>query len=316
MVYNNILELIGKTPVVRLEENLYAKLEYFNPGGSIKDRIAKSMLEEMNITKDTVIIEPTSGNTGIGIAMICAALKIKCKIIMPESMSLERRSIILGYGAEIVLTKKEKGMKGSIEEAEAMLKRDPNYKMCSQFTNLENVAAHFSTTAVEIMEDFETLEYFIAAIGTGGTITGVGSRLKSKYEDIKIIGIEPDTSPFLTEHKSGPHQIQGIGAGFKPDILDLNVIDKIETISLKEASEHARELGRNYGILAGFSGGANYAIAKQIASQNKGNVLFIVPDNGERYLSTDLYKKESIERDSFSKRVTSLLKGPIHWNKK
>ncbi|WP_010168141.1 PLP-dependent cysteine synthase family protein [Candidatus Epulonipiscium viviparus] len=288
MIYSNITELVGKTPVVRLKENLYAKLEYFNPGGSIKDRIAKAMLEDVKTTDDIVIIEPTSGNTGIGIAMICAAMQIRCKIIMPDTMSIERRKIISAYGAEIILTEGKQGMKGAIAKAEELLK-NPNYKMCSQFTNRANAAAHYLNTAVEIMEDFLTLEYFVAAIGTGGTITGVAHKLKDYYENLKIVGIEPEASPFLTKGIAGPHKIQGIGAGFKPAILDLQAIDKIETVTLEDAVEAAREMGTKYGILPGFSGGANYFVAREIAKTARGNVLFVVPDNGERYLSTDLY---------------------------
>ncbi|ONI45916.1 cysteine synthase A [Candidatus Epulonipiscioides gigas] len=288
MIYNNITELIGKTPVIHLEENLYAKLEYFNPGGSIKDRTALFMLNAMEIKSDTIIIEPTSGNTGIGIAMICAAKGIKCKIIMPDTMSIERIRIIKAYGAEVILTDGKKGMKGAIEKAHELLQY-PNHVMCSQFTNMANVNAHKFTTALEIIEDIETLDYFVSGIGTGGTITGTSEILKLHYPDIKIIAIEPDTSPVLTKNIAGSHKIQGIGAGFKPGILNMELIDKVETISYDDAVCAARKLATKYGILAGFSGGANYHIAQEIAQKVTGNVLFIVPDNGERYLSTELY---------------------------
>ncbi len=297
MIYNNIYETIGKTPVVEIKTdensaNLYAKLEYFNPGGSIKDRIAFEMIDALKdkINENTVLVEPTSGNTGIGIAMISAALCLKCVLVMPETMSIERRKILKAYGAEIVLTEGAKGMGGAISKAEELAKLD-NHIMLSQFENENNVLAHKKTTAKEIIEDFDDLDYFVAAIGTGGTITGNGIELKSKFSHINIIGVEPKDSPFLTQGVKGPHKIQGIGAGFKPTILDSSVIDEVATISNEDAIFYARKLGKDYGILAGFSGGANFKIALDVAKKagKDKKVLFIVPDNGERYLSTELY---------------------------
>ncbi|OOB77863.1 MAG: cysteine synthase A [Epulopiscium sp. Nuni2H_MBin003] len=294
MIYNNIYELIGRTPVVKLEENevtVYAKLEFFNPAGSVKDRIAKSMIEALSIEEGTTIVEATSGNTGIAIAMTCAAKKIKCVIVMPETMSIERRKIIKAYGAEIILTEGAKGMRGALERAKELVE-SKGYTMLSQFINAANVEAHKNTTATEIIEDFDTLDYFVAGIGTGGTITGNGEVLKKHYADIKIIGIEPDTSAVLTTGTPGAHKIQGIGAGFKPEILNLDVVDEIKTIAYDDAVSFARKLATQYGILAGFSGGANYKIAYDIAKKAGKNkkVLFVVPDNGERYLSTPLYE--------------------------
>ncbi|OOB78238.1 MAG: cysteine synthase A [Epulopiscium sp. Nele67-Bin001] len=302
MIYNNLFELIGNTPIVKINDpevsgQLYAKLEFFNPGGSVKDRAALYMISGLKqkgiITDSTTIVEPTSGNTGIGVAMVAAALKVKCKLVMPESMSLERRAILKGYGAELVLTSAKDGMGGAIAKAKELAELD-NHVILSQFTNGDNVLAHKSTTAKEIIRDFDKLDYFVAAIGTGGTITGVGEILKEHYKDITLISIEPETSPILTQGVKGPHKIQGIGAGFKPDILNLDIIDKILTISDEDAMQYARKLGAEHGILAGFSGGANYKIAYDIAKEASADtkVLFIVPDNGERYLSTALYQEE------------------------
>ncbi len=299
MIYNNVFEMIGNTPIIKLktDENsadLYAKLEFFNPGGSVKDRVAFQMIEAIKdkINENTVLVEPTSGNTGIGIAMVCASLGIKCKLVMPETMSVERRKILKAYGAEIILTSGAKGMAGAIEKADEISKKE-NHIMLSQFTNENNVLAHKLTTAKEIIKDFNDLDYFIAAIGTGGTITGVSSELKLRYPFIKTIGVEPSASPFLTKGEKGPHKIQGIGAGFQPEILNRDIIDEILTVSNEDAIEYAKKLGTDYGILAGFSGGANYFIAQEIAKQaGKGRkVLFVIPDNGERYLSTELYNE-------------------------
>ncbi len=299
MIYNNIYEIIGKTPIIKLksDENsadLYAKLEFFNPGGSVKDRVAFQMIEAIKdkINENTVLVEPTSGNTGIGIAMVCASLGIKCILVMPETMSIERRKILKAYGAQIILTKGSEGMAGAINMAEALAQKE-NHIMLSQFTNENNVLAHRNTTAKEIFEDFTDLDYFVAAIGTGGTITGVSTELKLKYPFITTVGVEPTSSPFLTKGEKGAHKIQGIGAGFAPSILNRDIIDEIHTVSDDEAMQFARKLGTDYGILAGFSGGANFCIASNIAKKiGKGKkVLFILPDNGERYLSTELYEE-------------------------
>ncbi len=300
MIYNNIYETIGKTPVIKLktDENsadIYAKLEFFNPGGSVKDRVAYQMImslkEAGKINSDTVMVEPTSGNTGIGIAMICSALGIKCKIVIPETMSAERMKIMSAYGAELVLTEGSKGMPGAIAKATELTETE-NHIMLAQFDNFDNVIAHKLTTAKEICEDFADikLDAFVAGIGTGGTVTGNGVVLKEKFPEIKIVGVEPFSSPFLSKGQKGPHKIQGIGAGFKPQILDLDILDEIITVTNEDAKDYARKFSEN-GILIGFSGGANYRAALKMAEKlGKGkNVLFIVPDNGERYLSTDLY---------------------------
>ncbi len=299
MIYSNISEIIGKTPVVKINDpeikaSLYAKLEYFNPGGSVKDRAALYMIEGFKrkglINSDTVLVEPTSGNTGVGISMLAAAFGIKCKMVMPDTMSLERRQIVKAYGAELILTPGAEGMGGAIAKAKELAELD-NHIMPSQFENFDNVLAHKSTTAKEIIQDFDDLDYFVAAIGTGGTVTGNGEVLKKYFDHIKIIGIEPENSPFLTQGVKGPHKIQGIGAGFKPAILDTNAVDKVVTIKDEEAIEFAKRLGTHHGVLAGFSGGANYKVAYDIAktADKDEKILFIVPDNGERYLSTVLY---------------------------
>ncbi len=301
MIYKSIYETIGNTPVVKInmkdEESaeIYAKLEYLNAGSSVKDRVAKSMilnmLEKGEIDKDTTLVEATSGNTGIGIAMVSSALGIKFIATMPETMSIERRQLLNAYGATIVLTKGSEGMAGAISEAEELGKLE-NHVVLHQFSNEYNTLAHINGTATEIINDFTNLDAFVAGIGTGGTITGNGKVLKEHYKDIKIIGVEPESSPFLTKSQKGPHKIQGIGAGFKPDILDMDIIDSIELVSNEDAFEYARLAGKNQGILLGISGGAAFKAAVEVAKKlGKGKkVLFIAPDNGERYLSTELYK--------------------------
>ncbi|OON99349.1 MAG: cysteine synthase A [Epulopiscium sp. Nele67-Bin004] len=299
MIYNNLFELVGNTPVIRVNApevtgQLYAKLEFFNPGGSVKDRAALYMIDALKkqgtINDETTIVEPTSGNTGIAVTMLAASFGIKCKIVMPESMSIERRHIMQAYGAELVLTAAADGMGGAIAKAKE-LTTQPNHIMLGQFENQNNVVAHKSTTAKEVIADFDTLDYFVAGIGTGGTITGTGEVIKEHYKNIQIVGVEPEASPILTKGTKGPHKIQGIGAGFKPEILNLDVIDEVRTIADEDAIQFARKLGTEQGILAGFSGGANYKIAYDIAKTATPDtkILFIVPDNGERYLSTILY---------------------------
>ncbi len=299
MIYKNIYETIGKTPVLEFEKNLYGKLEYFNPAGSVKDRIALSMIEAMIdeleedllTNKEINIVEPTSGNTGIAIAMICASKGLKSVMVMPETMSVERRKLIEAYGSKIVLTDGALGMSGAIEKARELCKED-NYIMLSQFENRFNYIAHENTTSLEIIEDFKDigLDYLVCGIGTGGTITGTSRILKEYFKDIKIIGVEPINSPFLTQGTKGKHKIQGIGAGFKPDILNLDYIDEIRTIKDEEAMEYARKSAVEKGVLIGISSGAVYKVASDILLEleNK-NILFIAPDNGERYLSTELY---------------------------
>lgn len=306
MIYNNIYKTIGNTPVVEFKNNvdfgnIYGKLEYFNPAGSVKDRIAYSMIEhlkqENKINSETIIIEPTSGNTGIAIAMICSSLGIKCIFTMPETMSIERRKIILAYGAEIILTEGALGMGGAIQRAKELSEK-PNYIMLSQFENIFNPIAHQRTTSLEIIEDFKDIgiDVFIVGIGTGGTITGTSKLLKEYFPNIHIVGVEPTASPFLSKGVKGPHKIQGIGAGFKPDILNLEYVDEIVTVDDDDAIKYARKSGKENGILLGISAGASYKVAIDFSKKlgkNK-NILFIAPDNGERYLSTKLYDFNNI----------------------
>lgn len=308
MLYNNILETIGGTPLIKLNNvqeklkliaNIYAKVEYFNPGGSVKDRAAyfmlKDYLERGLINRDTTLIEPTSGNTGIGLAMVCAALGLNLVITMPESMSKERRMLIKAYGAKLILTDAKLGMKGAIAKANDIKENTPNAIIIGQFVNFQNVNAHYQTTAVEIHQCLgDSIDYFVAGIGTGGTITGCAKYFKEKGLNLKIIGVEPEDSPFLTKASFGPHKIQGIGAGFKPEILETKLIDNIMTVSTKEAYESARLLAKCEGILVGISSGAALSKAIELASDinNKGkNIVVVLPDNGERYLTTDLYEE-------------------------
>ncbi|WP_229204020.1 cysteine synthase A [Campylobacter anatolicus] len=299
MVYDNIAKTIGGTPIVKLkaqndEAEIYAKLEFFNPGGSVKDRIALNMIVSMQadgILKDgDTIVEPTSGNTGIGIAMVAASLGYKVILCMPESMSIERRKILTAYGAQLELTEAAKGMKGAIARA-TEIATQPNHIMLSQFENKYNPQAHEKTTAVEIMTDFAQLDAFIAGVGTGGTISGVAKILKSKGYTTKFIAVEPEASPVLSGGNPAPHKIQGIGAGFIPNTMDMSIVDSIEKVSNDDAMAAARIVAKSEGILLGVSGGAAYVAARRIAKALGAGkkVLFIAPDNGERYLSTDLY---------------------------
>lgn len=301
MIYQNIYDTIGNTPIIKIENDdnfaeIFVKLEYFNAGGSIKDRVAHQMifdlLENGKINKNTTLVEPTSGNTGIGLAMICASLSIKFIAVMPETMSIERQKLLLAYGAEIVLTKGDLGMNGAIKKAYD-LAEEKNVLCLRQFDNISNINAHKNTTAREIIKDFDTLDALICGIGTGGTITGNGEILKEYYKNIKIIGVEPFSSPFLTQGVSGKHKIQGIGAGFKPSILNEKIIDEVITVKDEDAIFYAKNCGIKHGILLGISGGASFKVALEISKKlGKGKkVLFIAPDNGERYLSTDLYEK-------------------------
>jgi len=294
--YNSITELIGKTPIVKINNmntygaNIFVKIEMFNPLGSVKDRIAYAMLKDAEdrgiIKKGDTIVEPTSGNTGIGLAYIAAARGYKLILTMPDTMSVERRNILKVLGAEIVLTPGAKGMRGAVEEAEK-IKKEKNAFMPSQFTNPANPKIHYQTTGPEVWEDMEgRIDFFVAGIGTGGTITGVGKFLKERDKNIKVIGLEPEKSPVLTGGQPGPHKIQGIGAGFKPDILDLNVIDKIYRVKDVDAKNTALELAKKEGIFVGISSGAAMYVALEVAKENSGkNIVVILPDTGERYLS-------------------------------
>ncbi len=303
-VANSVVELIGKTPIVKLNRltddnaaDVYVKLEYFNPGSSVKDRIALAMveaaLEKGDLKEGDTIIEPTSGNTGIGLAMVAAAKGLKAVLVMPDTMSLERRNLLRAYGAELVLTPGAEGMKGAIAKANELAKEN-GYFVPQQFENPANPQIHRETTGKEIVEQMDQLDAFISGIGTGGTITGAGEVLKEKFSDIKIYAVEPTDSPVLSGGKPGPHKIQGIGAGFVPEVLNTTVYDGIIKIDNEEAFEHARRAGREEGILCGISSGAAIAAALKVAKElGKGKkVLAILPDNGERYLSTALYQFE------------------------
>lgn len=307
MIYNNITELIGKTPIVRLnnvEKNnnlsaaLLAKLEYFNPAGSVKDRVALSILDKAEkdgiLTKDSVIIEPTSGNTGIGISAVAASRGYKVIIVMPETMSIERRKLMKMYGAELVLTKGSKGMAGAIAKADELTKEIKNSFVAGQFVNSANPKAHINTTGPEIWEDTDgKIDIFVAGAGTGGTVTGVGEYLKSKNKDIKIVVVEPATSAVLSGKPAGPHGLQGIGAGFVPEILNTDIYDEIVTVENEDAYRVARELAKTEGYLVGISSGAALWAGIEIAKrpENKGkNIVVLCPDTGERYLSTPLFE--------------------------
>ena len=299
-IYKSLTELIGKTPLLELsnyeKENalgaaVLAKLEYFNPAGSVKDRIAKAMIDDAEekglLKKGSVIIEPTSGNTGIGLASVAAARGYRVILIMPETMSVERRKLLKAYGAELVLTDGAAGMKGAIAKAEELAKETPDSFIPGQFINPANPAVHRATTGPEIWEDTDgTVDYFVAGIGTGGTITGVGEYLKSKNPEIKVIAVEPTGSPVLSEGKAGPHKIQGIGAGFVPDTLNTGVYDEIIKVDNEDAFVTGREVAEEEGLLVGISSGAALWAATQLAKrpENKGkNIVVLLPDTGERY---------------------------------
>ena len=308
-LYNSLEELVGKTPLVRLNNiekkfglkaRLLAKLEYFNPAGSVKDRIALAMINEAEkngtLNKDTLIIEPTSGNTGIGLASIAAAKGYKITIVMPETMSVERRQLMKAYGANLVLSEGSKGMKGAIEVANKLHEDNHNSIIAGQFVNPANPKIHYETTGPEIYADSEgKVDYFIAGVGTGGTITGVGKYLKEKNPNIKAVAVEPESSPVLSKGFAGVHKIQGIGAGFVPDVLDRGVIDEIITVSNDDAFEYGRLPGKLEGFLVGISSGAALKAAIEVASreENAGKTIVVLfPDTGDRYLSTPLYQAE------------------------
>jgi len=305
-IYKNITELIGKTPLMELtnfeknnglEAKVLAKLEYLNPAGSVKDRIAKTMIEEAEkegrLKPGSVIIEPTSGNTGIGLAAIAASKGYKVILTMPETMSIERRNLLKAYGAELILTDGSKGMNGAIEMAEKLAKETPDSILAGQFVNPANPKAHIKSTGPEIWEDTDrAVDIFVAGVGTGGTITGIGEYLKSKNPDIKIVAVEPYDSPVLSEGKSGAHGIQGIGAGFVPEILNTKIYDEVITVKTEEAYAAGRELAKTEGLLVGISSGAALFAAKNLANrqENKGKtIVVLLPDTGDRYLSTPMF---------------------------
>ena len=305
-VYTSADQLIGKTPLLELihiekalglKAKILAKLEYFNPAGSVKDRIAKAMIEEAEasgkLTPDSVIIEPTSGNTGIGLASVAAARGYKIIIVMPETMSVERRQLMKAYGAELVLTEGAKGMKGAIARAEELAKEIPNSFIPGQFVNPANPQAHRETTGPEIFEDTDgNVDIFVAGVGTGGTITGVGEYLKSKKPDVKVVAVEPATSAVLSTGVAGAHKIQGIGAGFVPDVLNTKVYDEIITVQNEDAFATGKLIGRSEGVLVGISSGAATHAAIELAKrpENEGKIIVVLlPDTGDRYLSTPLF---------------------------
>ena len=310
MLFKNASELIGNTPLVELtniekqyslKAKLYAKVEYFNPTGSVKDRIALSMINDAFdkglINENSVLIEPTSGNTGIGIAALCAMKNIKCILVMPESMSIERRKLLSIYGAKLVLTEAKEGMGGSIKKAKELEKTIPNAIILGQFDNEANPIIHYLTTGKEIYNDLNgKVDLFIAGIGTGGTISGTGKYLKEKIKDVKVIGVEPLSSPIISQNKKGSHKIQGIGAGSIPSTLNVEVVDKVETCSDEDAFAHARIVPSIEGMLVGISSGASLKVAIEYAKKDENankNIVVLFPDSGDRYLSTDLFNLEN-----------------------
>lgn len=306
-VSKNILETVGNTPLVELNNlkeklsfagNIIAKVEFFNPAGSVKDRIAKAMIEEAEkaglINQNTVLVEPTSGNTGIGLSMVAASKGLRIILTMPETMSIERRNLLKAYGAELVLTDGAKGMKGAIEKAEELAKEIPNAFIPSQFTNPANPNIHYLTTGREIYRDLDgKVDFFVAGVGTGGTISGTGKALKEQNPNIKVVAVEPLTSPVLSEGHAGPHKIQGIGAGFVPKTLNTSIYDEIIRVSNEDAFATGKLIARTEGMLVGISSGAALFAAIELANrpENKGkNIVVLLPDTGERYLSTPMFQ--------------------------
>lgn len=307
-IFKSLTQLIGSTPLLEvqnynrkqgLDVTILAKLEYFNPAGSVKDRIAFAMIDEAEkagkLKADSVIIEPTSGNTGIGIASVAAAKGYRVIIVMPDTMSMERRNLVKAYGAELVLTEGAKGMKGAIAKAEELHKELPNAFIPSQFENPTNPAAHKATTGPEIWNDTDgKVDIFVAGVGTGGTVSGVGEYLKEKNANIKVVAVEPASSPVLSEGTAGAHKIQGIGAGFVPGTLNTDIYDEIITVTNEDAFQTGREIAKAEGVLVGISSGAALWAATQLAKrpENKGkNIVVLLPDTGDRYLSTELFKE-------------------------
>ena len=306
VIYTSADQLIGKTPLLELthiekkhnlKAKIFAKLEYFKHAGSVKDRIAKAMIDDAEqkglLKEGSVIIEPTSGNTGIGLASVAAARGYRIIIVMPETMSVERRQIMKAYGAELVLTDGTKGMKGAIEKADELSKEIPNSFIPGQFVNEANPKAHFETTGPEIFEDTDgNVDFFVAGVGTGGTITGVGKYLKSRLPEVKVVAVEPKSSAVLSTGVAGPHKIQGIGAGFVPKVLDTDIYDEIIPVENEDAFAMGKEVGRNEGVLVGISSGAALWAAIEVAKrpENEGkNIVVLFPDTGDRYLSTPLF---------------------------
>ncbi len=305
-IYTSIDQLIGHTPLLRLKKTeeqlklkakLIVKLEYFNPGGSVKDRVALAMIEQAvrqgKLDKDTVIIEPTSGNTGIGIASVATARGYKAIIVMPETMSVERQKLIKAYGAELVLTEGSKGMSGAIAKADELAKEYGKAIIAGQFINPANPLAHYDTTAREIWQDTDgEVDVFVAGVGTGGTLSGVGKYLKEQNADIKVVAVEPLSSPMISQGKAGAHKIQGIGAGFIPATLDVNIFDEVIAVANGDAMDAARELGKREGVLVGISSGAALWAAIELAKRDENvgkTIVAVMPDTGERYLSTELF---------------------------
>ena len=306
-IYTSADQLIGKTPLLELthiekkyglKAKVLAKLEYFNPAGSVKDRIARKMLDDAEaagkLTPDSVIIEPTSGNTGIGLASVAAARGYKIIIVMPETMSVERRQLMKAYGAELVLTEGAKGMKGAIAKADELAKEIPNSFVAGQFVNPANPKAHYQTTGPEIWEDTDgQVDVFVAGVGTGGTVTGVGTYLKEQNPNVKVVAVEPASSPVLSQGKSGAHKIQGIGAGFVPDVLNTKIYDEVIPVENDDAFATGRLVGRSEGVLVGISSGAAVWAGIELAKrpENKGKtIVVLLPDTGDRYLSTPLFQ--------------------------
>ena len=307
-IYTSADQLIGKTPLLELtniekkyglKAKILAKLEYFNPAGSVKDRVAKAMIDDAEksgrLTPDSVIIEPTSGNTGIGLSAVAAARGYRIIIVMPETMSVERRQLMKAYGAELVLTEGAKGMKGAIAKAEELSKEIPNSFVAGQFVNPANPKAHFETTGPEIFEDTDgEVDIFVAGVGTGGTVTGVGKYLKSKKSQVKVVAVEPASSAVLSGKPSGAHKIQGIGAGFVPEVLDTEIYDEILPVENEDAFAFGREIGKTEGVLVGISSGAALYAAVKLAKreENAGKtIVVLLPDTGDRYLSTPLFSE-------------------------
>jgi cysteine synthase A len=307
-IKKKITELVGRTPLLELESyneshnlkaTIVAKLEFFNPAGSVKDRIAKKMIDEAlksgEINKDSIIIEPTSGNTGIGLASVCASYGLRLIIAMPETMSIERRNLMKAYGAELVLTEGSKGMRGAIAKALELKENTANSFIPSQFENPNNPKVHEETTGVEIWEDTDgTVDIFVAGIGSGGTITGVGAYLKAQNPNVKIVAVEPADSPVLSEGRAGAHKIQGIGAGFVPNVLNTKIYDEIITVTNEDAFATGREIAKKEGVLVGISSGAALWAATQVATrpENEGKtVVVLLPDTGERYLSSPMFSE-------------------------